>query len=442
MSQNYPGRESKHLELKSAPPNFQMLIKTCVAFANGIGGKVVIGVEDKTRKIVGIDENIRKRIYDEFPNSLYDTTSPPLLAEIYERRFGDKSVIIIEVPYSIKKPVYIKSEGIPNGVYLRAGSNNRRAGQEYVEELERENRRISYDEEILYANTDILSTEILKRIYGNYTKQRLISEKIVKMPSNSTKFSPTIAGTLLFCNEPERYIPEAIILCTRFHGIAGREIIQSEEIRGNLEIQIDTSFRLVRSWLLREYRLLDTKLFGKTIIPEEALREAIINAVIHRKYWIPGAIKIALYDNRLEIFNPGNFPGLVDLTHLGDGTTYLRNPILARIARRFGIIEKLGTGIKLIFDSCLKAKIKRPEYIEGADSVKIIFNFLPSEELAYLEQDKLLLLFESKKEISIRDVEIYSGVSRNTATRKLNELIKLGKIQRRGKGPAVRYTLK
>lgn len=61
----------------------------------------------------------------------------------------------------------------------------------------------------------------------------------------------------------------------------------------------------------------------------------------HRKYWIPGAVKIALYDNRLEIFNPGNFPGLFDLSQLGDGTTYLRNPNLARLARRLGLVEKL-----------------------------------------------------------------------------------------------------
>ena len=63
---------------------------------------------------------------------------------------------------------------------------------------------------------------------------------------------------------------------------------------------------------------------------------------MNRKYWISGAVKIALFDDRLEIFNPGNFPGLVDTKHLVDGTTYLRNPVIARLMRRFGLIEKLG----------------------------------------------------------------------------------------------------
>jgi ATP-dependent DNA helicase RecG len=111
-----------------------------------------------------------------------------------------------------------------------------------------------------------------------------------------------------FCETPHFYIPEATVHCTRFRGTDGRDIIQSEEIQGTLEKQIETSFQIVNSWLTRDHKLLGTKLKGKTLIPEIALREAIINALIHRKYWIPGATKIALFKNRLEIFNPGNFP--------------------------------------------------------------------------------------------------------------------------------------
>lgn len=440
MKQIYPQRESKYLEFKSSLPKFHTLIKTCVAFANGTGGEIIIGIDDKTREIIGVEEHTKERLYDEFPNSLYDATSPHLLVELYEKRYGEVSVIIIEIPASMKKPVFVKKEGIPNGVYLRAGSSTRRASSEYLEELERENKRLSYDEEVIEADIDILSKSLLNKIFGTNETNRLISEKVVKrISSNSKKNHPTIAGTLLFCDSPESFIPEALIMCTRFEGTEGRNIIQTEEIKGNLERQIETSFQLIRSWLIRDYKLLGTKLSGKTIIPEIALREAIINAVIHRKYWIPGATKIALYDNRLEIFNPGNFPGLVDLDHLGDGTTYLRNPTLARIARRFGIIEKLGTGIKLIFDSCSKARIKKPEYIESADSVKIIFNFLPIEDIRSSDQENLLSLFEVKKEVRVGDVERYLNISRNTATRKLNELMKLGKIQRIGKGPSVRY---
>lgn len=137
MSYVYPERESKSLEFKSRLPNFSNLIKTCVAFANGMGGRIIIGVDDKSREIVGIDDHIRNRVYDDFPNSLYDATSPSLFAKIYEKRFSDLNVIIIEIPYGIKKPVFVKQEGMPDGIYLRAGSSTRRATQEYIDELMR-----------------------------------------------------------------------------------------------------------------------------------------------------------------------------------------------------------------------------------------------------------------------------------------------------------------
>lgn len=440
MKYQYPERESKSIDFKEKVPAFYSLVKTCVAFANSMGGKIIIGVKDNTREVIGINEETRNRIYDEFPNSLYDSTSPGLLAEIYEKRFDDVSVIIIEIPSSIKKPVFVKSEGTPKGIYLRAGSNTRRASDEYIQELIRENKRLHFDEEAIHEKIEILSQKKIKQIYRKFDLQQLITEKVISRSSvHSEKYYPTITGALMFCETPHLYIPEASIQCSRFGGTEGRNIIQTEEIQGSLDKQLDVSFDLILSWIIRDYKLLKTTFKGKKIVPEEALREAIANALIHKKYWIPGSIKIALYDNRLEIYNPGNFPGLFNLKDLGDGTTYLRNPSLARIARRFGIVEKLGTGIKLMLDSCHKAGIKNPEFIEGADSVKVIFNFLPLENKMSSDKEKLLALFKMKNEVKLEDVEKYLSVSRNTATRKLNQLIKSGQIKRLGKGPAVIY---
>lgn len=439
MKIQYPERESKSLELKSRLPNFHNLVKTCVAFANGLGGRIVIGVADNG-EIIGIEEETRNRIYDEFPNSLYDATLPGLLAEIYEKCFDDLSVIIIEIPPSIKKPVFVKSEGSSKGVYLRAGPNTRRANNEHIQDLIRENQRLHFDEEIIQEKIEILSKKNIEQIYKKFNLTQLMSEKIISRSSvNSEKYYPTVAGILMFCEAPHNYIPEAFIQCTRFAGTDGRNIIQTEEIPGSLEKQLEVSFNLVNSWIARDYKLLKTTLKAKKIIPGVALREAIANALIHKKYQVPGSIKIAVYDNRLEIYNPGNFPGLIDLNDLGDGTTYLRNPALARIARRFGIVEKLGTGIRLILESCYKAGIRRPEFIEGADSVKVVFHFLPFDNKTSSDEEKLIALFEMKNEVKVEDAEKNLGVSRNTATRRLNKLIKAGKIRRLGKGPAVVY---
>lgn len=435
----HPEHESKTLEFKSTLPKLQKLVKTCIAFANAYGGKILVGVEDDGN-IVGVSDAVKNRIYDEFPNCLYDSTSPSLLAEIYEKRIGEESIIIIEIPTSIKKPVFLKEEGLPKGVYLRAGSNTRRATQTYIEELMRENKRFHFDEEIVHADPDTLSTSLLKQIFRRYDKRRLVAEKVLaQSAANSKTYYPTVAGTLCFCHEPDKYIPEAVVLCTKFKGTSGRDIINTVTIRGNLEDQAEKTFKLVHQWLVESYKLVGVKLKSKTIIPEEAFREAIINALLHRKYWIPGAVKVAMYDDRLEIFNPGGFPGLVDIYNLGDGTTYLRNPNLAKLARRFGLIEKLGTGIRLMKESCKAENIMMPKFVEGSDSVKVIFNFLPDINKTESEENILLDLFHLRSEVTVGEVEKYLGVSRNTATRKLKLLMSENKIYRTGKGPSVRY---
>ncbi len=442
LNEKYVGRESKILEFKSTVKSFDNIKKTCVAFANGVGGKIVIGVEDKTQKILGVDENCRDRIYDDFPNSLYDSTSPHLLPQIYEQLLNNQTVIIIEIPPSLKRPCFLTAEGIPKGVYLRVGSSTRRAGDDYIEELMRESRRISFDEEIVNADIEILSKDLLDEYYHKINKTILLEDKIIThSPANSEKLQPTIAGILLFNHQPDRYLPEAHVLCTRFAGTSGRDIIQTEEITGSIQKQIAVSFNLVYSWLKRDFFLLNTKLKSKSLIPKVALREAIINAVIHRKYWIPGAIKISLYDDRLEIFSPGNFPGHVSTDNLGDGITHLRNPIIGRMAHKMGIIEKLGSGIRMIFESCEQNKMMKPEFKEDGDYVKVIFYFHPAKDLKKSDRELIMELLHEKQIVTIREMVDYSGRSKNTIFKVLNTLLEKGMVKRIGKGRATRYIL-
>ncbi|MCK4869859.1 MAG: putative DNA binding domain-containing protein [Gammaproteobacteria bacterium] len=435
----YPERESKSLEFKSILPKLQSLVKTCVAFANGAGGSIVIGVEDKTRKIIGVTEEVRDKIYDDFSNCLYDSTSPNLFAQIYEKNFDGASVMIIKVPPSIKKPYFLKKEGMPKGVYLRVGSSTRRANQEHVEDLIREGQRITFDEESINTDISILSKSLLKHFYKTQANtKRLLSDRLItQATANKEKYFPTVAGVILFGNNPEQFVPESSILCTQFSGKSGRDIIQTKEITGNLEKQAENCFELINSWLPKKHQLQGIKLKETSPIPKEALRETIINALIHRKYSIPGAVKVALYDDRLEIFSPGCFPGLVNIANLGDGTTYLRNPIIARVAHKIGLVEKLGSGIRLVFDSCEKAGLAKPKYSEDGDFVKITFNFSTGK----IDDNAILELIKSKDEITIAEITRQLSISRNTATRKINNLIDANKIIRIGKGPATRFRI-
>lgn len=440
----YPERESKSLEFKSRLPNFNELIKTCVAFANGVGGELIVGIEDGTCKVIGIDETTRERVYEDFPNSLYDSTQPNLVPQIYEKSMGEQSVIVIKIVPINKKPCFVKTAGIPKGVYCRVGPHTKRATPDHIDELMKESRHLYHDNEGISVNEEILDKALLHEFYlgQKITNKRLLNDKIlIHSPGNEEQLIPTVAGTLFFSHNPQYYIPEAQVICTRFSGTEGRDIIQSNEITGSLLEQAENSFRLIQSWLKKNYKLSGVKLTAKMIIPEEALREAINNALLHRKYTIPGSIKIAVYENRIEIFSPGQFPGLVDINNLGDGTTYLRNPTLVRLARHFGLIEKLGSGIRLIFSSCAKAGISKPTYYENGDFVKIVFHFEAAINKEESHAELILSLFRFKSEISILDITTQLKISRNTATRYLNQLIQKKAVIRTGKGPSVRYLL-
>ena len=439
----YAKRESKTLEFKSTVKKFLGITKTAIAFANGVGGRIVVGIEDKTKVIIGVDDEIRDRLYDDFPNSLYDSTSPRLIPQVYEQRIEDKIVIIIEIPPSFKKPCCLRSEGLPNGVYIRIGSSTRRADEEHIAGLMRENRRLSYDEETIQTDIKVLAAELLSMRYNKHSKEILLEDKIIThAPINNEIFHPTIAGILFFSARPDQYIPEAHILCTRFAGTEGRDIIQTEEIHGPISKQIDISFNLVSAWLKRNYKLTGTRLLPKQLIPDVALREAIINAVIHRKYSIPGAIKIGCYDDHLEIFSPGNFPGHVSIKNLGNGITHFRNPIIGRMAYKMGIIEKLGSGIKLIFSSCKKAGITTPLFSEDGDYVKITFAFKPLKDAMKNDTEMLLVLFEATATLTTRVMIADLDRSRNTVFKILRQLIKDNIVVKIGKGSATRYRLR
>ena len=438
-------RESKTLELKETIPQKNQLVKTCVAFANGAGGEIVIGVEDSTQKILGVTDEVRDRIFEDVANTIMDSIAPHLIPEIFEKNVNDKRIVIIKIYPGNKPPYFIASKGNKKGVYLRVGSLTKRASVEYIENLYRQQRKIYFDEESTEIFFEKLDKDLLSEIYGKrFNYNNLLMDKVVaRSIRNPSELLATNAALLFFCSHPEEYIPESIVICTQFKGRKGRDIIRTTELIGPIPVLVESTLKLLESWLETDLNILDSgRMEGEILIPKEALREGIINALIHRKYFIPGAIKVAMYEDRLEIFSPGSFPGLISIENLGDGTTFLRNPTIAKIARKYKLIEKLGSGIKLIFSSCKEKGIRKPVFNEDGDFVKLIFYF--EKELAdeLSDEEKIVQLGKSFGEVRIKDLIERIGFSRNTATRRMNALIEKQIFERKGKGAGILYKYK
>ena len=375
------------------------------------------------------------QMVDEFPNSLYDSSSPPLVAKIYEKQISNKSILIIQISASNRKPCYLKSKGIPNGVFIRVGANTRKADEASIEELIRENKGLHFDEETIHKTDKKLfdKNKIINLYQRNVENERLILDRLLK--DNLA----TVSGILLLNKKPDNYIPEVLILCTRFAGDKGRNIIQREEITGPIDEQVEKSYLLIKSWLSRNYQLKGSKMTSETLIPEEALREVLINAVVHRKYSITSPIKISVYEKHLEIFSPGSLPDLINLNSLGDGTSYARNPHLVKAFRKLGLVESLGSGIRLIKESCKAANLKDPEFLEDSDYLKVIFYFDKVTPIQETDENKILQYIENHQSATVQDLVQYLELSRNTVSKRLKDLESENKIMRIGQTRATKF---
>ena len=436
----YPQRESKSLEFKeNLPKNLTAIIRTCVAFANTVGGEIIVGIQDKSRKIIGSNDVDIEKCFERLPNAIFDGIKPTIIPEVYERNFNDKTVIIIKISKGGQKPYFVRSEGVPKGVYVRVGPHTRRVNEDYLEELNRDQKRLTFDREVSTATFKDLDSNLLKHAYGQHTTKAILLREGILTCGDRDGEQVSNGGVLMFAHQPDQFISGASLMCTRFRGSLGRNIIESHEFAGSVPHLIETTFQQLLKWLERQHQLKSTKLRGRITLPAEAIREALTNAFIHRKYSIPGPIKVALYDDRLEVFNPGDFPGLVDINNLGDGSTYLRNPLMAKIGHKLRLIEKLGSGIPLIYASCARESLKQPQYLSDGDFVKLIFFFEKKVRAKKNLKHVIMEMFDEEIQLQTKDVLSRVSASRNTITNAFNGLIKEKKVRRIGSGRGAVY---
>lgn len=442
------GGESKTLELKESIPQKNQIIKTCVAFANSAGGQVIIGVKDKTKEVIGVSLKTRDKIFNEIASSIKDSIEPYLIPDIYERNVSGKTIVIIQIYPGNRPPYFIRSERHKShqGVYLRVASTTRQADKRYIEDLYRQQANTYFDAEPSDIVFSDLNFQLLKEVYGKRMSEKtyLMDKVAIREIRNPKKILATNTGVLFFSDHPERHIPESIVICSQIKGTKGRNIIRSTQLVGPIPILVESTLKLLGAWLETDLKISASgRLKGRLLIPKEALREGIINALIHRVYFINAPVRITLYENRLEIFSPGGLPGLISVDNLGDGTTYLRNPNLTKIARKYKLIETLGSGIRLIFDSCKKQRLKKPEFDASGDFVKLIFYFkkvIQNKTSADLStEEKIITLGKRHQEIKIKNIIDHIDISRNTATRKINALIQKKLFKRYGKGAGVYF---
>lgn len=348
----------KNIEYKVVVPDkSEKYMKTVVAFANTQGGRLVIGIDDKTHKIIGVDNDILFQTMDALTNAISDSCEPQIIPDIEPQTVEGKTVIVITVEAGKNRPYYIKSQGKAKGTYIRVAGTSRPAHQEKISELEMEGARISWDELtcVGYEVTEEATQALCKDIEDFRKKAGLSGHNVRKEQLFNWKILKNSEGNVLASNAyvllTSDYFPFSKTQCAVFKGTDRMVFLDKREYTGPIYKQIESAVEFV----LRNIRL------GATIdglvrresyeLPIEAIREMIINAHCHRNLLDESCIQVAIYDDRLEVTSPGGLYNGLTYEEVMRGHSKIRNKLIANIFGQMGLVEAWGSGIRRIISA-------------------------------------------------------------------------------------------
>lgn len=346
--------EGKKLEFKERVTSTEGIAKTVVAFSNLAGGEIYIGVEDGSRKITGIPEDEVFRMEEKLANSIYDLVHPKVTPDISIVNVKGKYLIRIAVYPGSNPPYYLGSAGKSKGTFVRIGSVNRPASEEILLELERKKRNIPFDSTPLFdiEPSAIDLTSFLKEYQAKTgeSPDGTTLQKLGLLKEERGELVPTVASVLLSGGELKReHFPYAVIECAAFKGNDLSTTLDSRTIDSELVHQPGEALAFVQRNIRMASKLEGLYRSEKWEYPLAAVRELIINAIVHRDYSLSGRyIKLAIYNDMIEITSPGYLPGTLDPQHLGTGISELRNKVLGPVFRKLKLIEQWGTGFKKV----------------------------------------------------------------------------------------------
>ena len=388
--------ESTYLEFKEirfagervAGPSRDRLADGLAAFANSRGGVLVLGVSDRTREIIGIDESRLDAVVGFVRDVCADNLDPPLENVLVDRLrlptgAGEHvAVVKVEVPRSL----FIHRS--PGGYFHRLADSKRRMSTDFLARMlqqRSQTRLIRFDEQpVAGATVESLSSRLCEsfRTARSDTDADTFLRKLGIVASDDEGLQrPTVAGVLVACDEPRRWLPNAYIQAVAYRGASiqtasGAEPYQldASDIDGPVPAQIADACRFV----FKNMKMAAVKLMGRQDKPQydmTAVFEAVTNAVAHRDYSIHGSkIRLRLFDDRLELCSPGSVVNSLSVDSLRYRQAARNETLCSLLAKRevpgdgwlatgrSHIMEKRGEGVPIILDNSTELSGREPQY--------------------------------------------------------------------------------
>ena len=334
---------------------------------------MLIGIEDDTREILGVKNPLDEE--ERLCNLIADNIEPRLVPNVELFSLEDKTLLSVEVYPSGLRPHWIRKEGPDEGVYVRLGSTNRKADRELIAELKRTTAGISFDEQPLPDRVvDGLDFEAASACFERHRKLvKKDLESLRLVVPHQGHLVPTVGGMLLFGKDRETIFPDSWIQCGRFIGKDKADIFDHIDIHEHLPVAVEKVMEFLKKHAMRGADFSELRRKDVWSIPLTILREAVINAVVHADYSQRGApVRVAFYDDRIEIENPGILlPGLT-VEDMLQGVSKIRNHVIARVFRELDLIEQWGSGVRRMFNEAEALGLPQPEIIEVGMRVRLI----------------------------------------------------------------------
>jgi len=340
--------ETSFVQFKRDVTNEVGIAQEMVAFSNSKGGKILIGIDDKTGNIVDLSFEDIQRINRNLVNAAQNHVKSPIWIESETIEVEGKRVIIASIQEGTNKP-YMDKEGL---IFMKNGSDKRKVTSK--EELSRLLQSSSnlYAEEMLINNStyEDINIDDFRKFYEEKYKEQFYKEQLGRYIENldlGKDGKLNQAGALLFTKYPEKNITSFFITAVWFKGLHKweSEYWSSDNLKGTLRQQYEKGYAFVINSLTKLQAEQSINSLGKSEIPEIVIQELLTNALVHRDYFINDTVKLFIFRDRIEIISPGVLPNNLTEEKIKKGIRKKRNPLIDSFAADVLQYRGIGSGI-------------------------------------------------------------------------------------------------
>jgi len=337
--------EDPHTDFKQAVDSNIELAKDLVCFANSDGGQLIIGVA-KDRRVVGVADT--DAVLLTVDDVAFQSCSPPVTVVPEIVAVDGRNVVVLNVAKGDQRP-YATRQG---RYYTRSGSRCRAASREELLRLFQATQALFYDEQPLQRlDLAAIDLDAVTR-YVQSTEWVEPDEDVVRLLRAWRMYDgahPTVGGLVVFGRRPQLELESSRVVIGALSGSdVGDDFVDRKDLGGGLFDVIDQAEVFLRLHLRTSHEIVDFEREKREEIPVAALREAVVNALVHRDYTIPGSTRIFVLSDRVEVHSPGRPPNTVDADAMRAGVHVTRNPhIYSRMAEA-QLATRAGTGIRRI----------------------------------------------------------------------------------------------